>query len=394
MKTLAVVGGGPAGLRAAEVAAERGVIVHVFDAMPSVGRKFLVAGRGGLNITNSESPESFGSRYSTGFPHTLLEAFGPEHLRLWVEDLGVSTFIGSGRRVYPEGMKAAPLLRRWISRLRSLGVTFHPRHRWTGFRRSGSWTLEFTTPEGPRTLACEAAVFALGGASWPQTGSNAGWVDSFAEAGVSVHPFTPSNCGWDAAWSPEFIERAEGKPLKNITAQAGANPIPGELLITRSGLEGGPIYALTPLLRLMTPPVITIDLKPALTEADLIARLAHTPRLHFHEAFERWKLDHTARALIECHPLRAEWTSSATLAAAVKACPIPLLGPRPLAEAISSAGGVAWDSVDQSLMLKNLPGLFVAGEMLDWETPTGGYLMQGCFSTGTKAGLEAAAWLS
>jgi len=393
MKRVGVVGGGPAGLRAAEIAAGRGISVHVFDAMPSVGRKFLVAGRGGLNITNSEDQASFVARYSSGFPVDLIRAFPPEELQGWVQGFDIPTFVGSGKRIYPDGMKSAPLLRRWIARLRAMGVVFHMRHRWVGFCHEIPLNLKFATPDGPHSFPCDAAVFALGGASWPQTGSNAEWVEHFLDSGIAVNPFRPANCGWEVAWTPDFLERAEGKPLKNITASVASATIPGELLITQNGLEGGPIYALTPLLRAMPHPSLTIDFKPALSEATLLARLAHARRLHFHEAFERWKLDTTARALLECHPLRADWTTAEKLAAAVKYCGIPLVRPRPIAEAISSAGGVSWAEVNDRLMLKALPGHFVAGEMLDWEAPTGGYLMQGCFATGTHVGIGVSEFL-
>lgn len=385
-----VVGGGPAGLRAAEMAAAGGAEVLLFDAMPSVGRKFLVAGRGGLNITNSEPLEAMLARYSDGPWASLLQHWGPADLKAWVEEFSIPTFVGSGRRVYPEGMKSAPLLRRWVLRLRANGVVFFAKHRWVGMHKDARWNLQFATPTGERPFEADSVVFALGGASWPQTGSDAGWVTEFEKHGVQISPFAPANCGWDVAWSPEFLARCEGQPLKNITGRVGEETVQGELLITHDGLEGGVIYSLGRALRMMDQPTMHLDLKTALSHNELVARMSLAKRLHFHEAFERWKLPSPARALLECHRQRAEWTSISALAQAVKNCPIPLLGPRPISEAISSAGGICWSEADANLMLRRLPGIFVAGEMLDWEAPTGGFLMQGCFTTGTVAGQAAA----
>lgn len=391
-RRVAVVGAGPAGLRAAEVAASAGASVSIFDAMPSAGRKFLVAGRGGLNLTNAEPAAGFPSRYSAGPWQSLLHTFGPDDLRAWAESLGVQTFVGSGRRVYPKEMKSAPLLRRWISRLRSLGVTFFPRHRWSRFLPGEPWSLEFATPHGPLSATVQVVVFALGGASWPHTGSNASWTHPFQSAGILLNPFQPANCGWNVAWSENFLKIADGKPLKNIKVYVYHSECYGELLVTKYGLEGGPLYALTPILRTLRDPCISLDLKPHLSESELLSRIAQAKRFHVHEAFERWKLDPIARALLTFHPDAGTWTSHADLAGAVKCCRIALERPRPIEEAISSTGGVRWEEVDDSLMLKKLPGVFLAGEMLDWEAPTGGYLMQGCFATGTRAGLAAADW--
>lgn len=385
-----VVGGGPAGLRAAEVASTAGAEVLLFDAMPSVGRKFLVAGRGGLNITNSEPHADMIGRYSDGPWASLLERWGPADLCAWVEGFSIPTFVGSGRRVYPEGMKSAPLLRRWVLRLREQGVVFFARHRWLGMQKGARWNFQFATPTGERTFDADSAVFALGGASWPQTGSNGDWVTEFKKHGVSIHPFAPANCGWDVAWPSDFLARCEGKPLKNITGRVGGHISHGELLITRNGLEGGVIYSLGRALRSMDSPVLSIDLKPAFSLEELTARMSHAKRLHFHEAFERWRIPSPARALLESHPRRAEWSSIAALAQVVKKCPVLLERPRPISEAISSAGGICWSEVDKDLMLRRLPGIFVAGEMLDWEAPTGGFLMQGCFTTGTISGQASA----
>jgi len=391
---LCVVGGGPAGLRAAEVASAAGANVAVFDAMPSVGRKFLVAGRGGLNITRIDA--DFAARYSgPGMPENLWEGliaeFGPDAAREWVEGLGVETFVGSGRRVYPAGMKAAPLLRRWVGRLRAQGVEFFPRHRWSGL--AGPRTLEFETPSGAVGVEAGAVVLALGGGSWPSTGSDGGWVGILRGAGVDVAALEPSNCGWECAWTEEFLAAAEGQPLKNVSIHAGGQAVAGEILITGYGLEGGPVYALTPELRKMAEPVLHIDLKPAFSFEELLRRMPEPKRFHIHEAAERWRLGQIARALLANYPLRAEWNSVSALASAVKAYPVRLTGSRPLAEAISSAGGVRWSGVDDCLMLRARPGIFVAGEMLDWEAPTGGYLIQGCLATGTRAGRAAAKWM-
>ncbi len=391
---LCVVGGGPAGLRAAEVASAAGVRVAVFDAMPSVGRKFLVAGRGGLNITRIDA--NFAARYSgPGMPEFLwgglIDGFGPDATREWAEGLGVETFVGAGRRVYPAGMKAAPLLRRWVARLRAQGVEFFSRHRWRGL--AGQGALEFQTPSGAVRVEAGAVVLALGGGSWPSTGSDGGWVGILRQAGVDVAALEPSNCGWECAWTEEFLAAAEGQPLKNVSIHAGGQAVSGELLITGYGLEGGPVYALTPELRKMVDPVLQIDLKPAFSLEELLRRMPEPKRLHLHEAAERWRLGLVARALLAHHPLRESWTSVPALASAVKSCPIRLAGPRPLSEAISSAGGVRWCGVDENLMLRARPGIFVAGEMLDWEAPTGGYLIQGCLATGTRAGHVAAKWM-
>ena len=397
MKTLSgrlcVVGAGPAGLRAAEAAVESRVPVSVFDAMPSAGRKFLVAGRGGLNLTNTDKDiEAKYSGMPAGLGRDLLAGFGPGAVRQWAEGLGVKTFAVSSGRVYPEGMKSAPLLRRWIARLKSQGIEFHPRHKWTGLRAgSGKWELEFQTPGGVRLIEAGAVVFALGGGSWPQTGSDGCWQGVFRALGIEVNPLVPANCGWEVAWPQQVVAEAAGLPLKNVRGTAGDATAYGELLITDTGLEGGVIYTLTPALR--TSPVLHLDLKPAFCFEELLARMPESRRFHLHEAFERCRIQKPARVILKTHPDSPTWQTPAEFARAVKSLPIPLSGPRPLAEAISSAGGVSWNGVDQDLMVKKNSGVFLAGEMLDWEAPTGGYLMQGCFSTGTRAGRSAAKFL-
>ena len=390
---LCVVGAGPAGLRAAEVAVECGVPVAVFDAMPSAGRKFLVAGRGGLNLTNTD--KDIASRYS-GIPEALsrelLADFGPDALRMWAADLGVKTFEVRSGRVYPLEMKSAPLLRRWIGRLKSEGVEFHPRHKWTGIRAADdNWELQFQTPAGPRVENSRAVVFALGGGSWPKTGSDGSWQEVFRSMGIEVSPLVPANCGWDVPWPPQVIAEAAGQPLKNIRGSAGESTAYGELLITDYGLEGGVIYTLTPALR--TAQLLHLDLKPASSVEELTAKFPAGGRFHLHEAFERCRVQNTARVIMQNHTKCPTWRTPSDFARAVKALPIALSGLRPIGEAISSAGGVSWSELDSGLMIEKCPGLFLAGEMLDWEAPTGGYLMQGCFSTGTRAGGAAATFL-
>jgi uncharacterized flavoprotein (TIGR03862 family) len=387
---IAIIGGGPAGLRAAEVAAAGGASVTLFDAKPSVGRKFLVAGRGGLNLTHDEPRERFATRYSgPGQPPerwaSLLADFDAEAMRQCAAGLGVETFAAKTGRVYPREMKAAPLLRRWVHRLREAGVRFALRHRWTGLRPGVPLQLEFRVGDELLAFPADAVILALGGGSWPETGSDGGWVPILEKLGVAVAPLTASNCGWELDWPAAVLAQAEGKPLKNITARAGDATAAGELLVTRHGLEGGAIYELGPALRAMSAPEIVIDFKPAHTVEQLVRKLGNCPRNFLVEARSRWHLSDAAYAILENLPGDGPFTSAESLAATAKACPLRLTGPRPLAEAISSAGGVRWDEVDSSLMLCRLPGVFVAGEMIDWDAPTGGYLMQGCFATGTRA---------
>ena len=395
---LAIIGGGPAGLRAAEVAAAGGASVTLFDAKPSVGRKFLVAGRGGLNLTHAEPRERFVTRYtgpgqSGDLWAALLAEFDAEALRQWSAGLGVETFAAKTGRVYPREMKAAPLLRRWVRRLRETGVHFALRHRWTGLRPGAPWQVGFQTGDEARTFEADAVILALGGGSWPETGSDGGWIPALEKLGVAVAPLTPSNCGWQLEWPPAVLAQAEGKPLKNITARAGAATAVGELLVTRYGLEGGAIYELGPALRAMPEPEVVIDFKPAHTTVQLVRKLGNCQRNFLAEARSRWRLCDAAFAILENLPGHGPFTSAESLAATVKGCALRLTGPRPLAEAISSAGGVRWSELDTSLMVRRLPGVFVAGEMIDWDAPTGGYLMQGCFATGTRAARGVLEWL-
>ncbi len=392
-----IIGGGPAGLRAAEVAAAGGASVTLFDAKPSVGRKFLVAGRGGLNLTHTEPSARFTARYTgPGQPDdlwaSLLADFDAEALRRWAAELGVETFAATSGRVYPREMKAAPLLRRWVQRLRTAGVKFALRHRWTGLRSGPRGSVDFATENGPATFEADAVVLALGGGSWPETGSDGGWIPVLDSLGVAVAPLESANCGWEVAWPPAVLAAAEGKPIKNITARAGGITAVGELLVTRYGLEGGVIYQLGAALRAMAEPELVIDFKPSHTVDQLVKKLGTARRDFLVEARSRWRLCDAAFALLGNRPGQGEFASAEALAATVKQCAVRLIGPRPLAEAISSAGGVRWSELDGSLMVRRLPGVFVAGEMIDWEAPTGGYLMQGSFATGTRAARGALGW--
>lgn len=386
-------------MRAAEAAAAGGASVTIFDAKPSVGRKFLVAGRGGLNLTHAEPRERFATRY-TGpdqpdelWP-SLLAEFDAGALRQWAADLGVETFAATSGRVYPRELKAAPLLRRWVQRLRAVGVKFALRHRWTGLRPGALWNIDFEVEGELRTFEADAVILALGGGSWPQTGSDGAWISVLEKLGVAVAPLTASNCGWEISWPPALLAQAEGQPLKNINARVGETTAAGELLVTKYGLEGGVIYQLGPALRALAEPAIVIDFKPAHTVEQLVKKLGNCPRNFLAEARSRWKLGDAAFAILENLPGREPFTSAKALAATVKGCVLKLTRPRPLAEAISSAGGVRWRELDSTLMVRRLPGVFVAGEMIDWDAPTGGYLMQGCFATGTRAARSALEWLA
>ncbi|MEO8617112.1 MAG: TIGR03862 family flavoprotein [Luteolibacter sp.] len=388
---LAIIGGGPAGLRAAEVAASAGVRVTLFDAKPSVGRKFLVAGKGGLNITHGEALEKFATRYSgpdqpPGIWSELLAGFDPNALRQWAADLGVETFQATSGRVYPKALKAAPLLRRWIERLRGLGVRFEMNHRCVSLEPGPPYRLAFDNGESTNA---DAVIFALGGGSWAKTGSDGAWQTLFEKLGIAQNPLSPANCGWEHEWSPEILTAAEGKPLKNLLVSAGGTTAIGELMLTRYGLEGGAIYQLGAVLRAMPEPAIAIDFKPTFSHAQLVTKMQSVKRGFLDEARTRWKLSEPAHAILS----QKFFTDADSLAREVKHCVIPLTKPRPLDEAISSAGGICWSETDASLMLRKLPGIFIAGEMIDWEAPTGGYLMQGCFATATRAASSAVRWL-
>ena len=393
MRRVAIIGGGPAGLMAAEqIAAVDGLQVDVFDAMPSVGRKFLMAGKGGMNITHSEARPAFVGRYGAraGEIGRLLDAFGPEQLRDWMHGLGVDSFVGTSGRVFPTEMKAAPLLRAWLHRLRGQGVHFHVRHRWLGWAADGA--LRFATPAGDREVRADAVVLALGGGSWAKLGSDGAWVAPLAARGIDIAPLKPANCGFDVAWSEHFRQRFAGQPVKPVVASVAGQRQQGEFNVTASGIEGGLIYALSAPLRDALErdgrAALTLDLTPGRTLERLTADLSQ-PRGRdslANHLRRRVGLEGVKAGLLrELLPAEA-LTEANTLAAAIKALPLPVVATRPIDEAISTAGGVRFEALDETLMLRNLPGTFCAGEMLDWEAPTGGYLLTACFASGRAAG--------
>ena len=393
-RTIAVIGGGPAGLRAAEVAVAAGASVTVYDHKPSVGRKFLVAGKSGLNLTNAADFEDFCAQYSgTDFPadrwRGYLEKFNSQALRDWALGLDETTFVAGGGKIFPESKKAAPLLRRWVLRLKGTGVRFEMHHRWVDLK-IGSSGIEMTFDHrgAKQTSTYDAVVLALGGASWPQTGSDGHWWSILQKHGIDLQPLQSANCGWHCHWEPETLEIAEGKPLHNLKVRAGEKTTSGELMVTRYGFEGSPVYHLGRELRSMASPTLEIDFKPMFTEEHMIGKMESARRHFYKEAQQRWKLSEAACAILK--QIYGEFDNAPDLAQAAKNCRIPLTDPRPIEEAISSAGGVAWSALDESLMLNQLPGVYCAGEMIDWEAPTGGFLIQGCFATGTIAGQAAA----
>ena len=383
----------------AEVLVAQGVAVDVFDAMPSVGRKFLLAGKGGLNLTHAEALERFVGRYGARAAALAepLQTFGPQALRDWAAALGVDTFVGSSDRVFPKDMKAAPLLRAWLHRLRGSGVRFHMRHRWTGFGEDGA--LLFNAPAGPVPWRPGATVLALGGASWPQLGSDGAWWPWLQQRGVDLAPLQPSNCGFDAAWSEFFSMRFAGEPLKSVALRVGDFHQQGEFVVTAGGVEGSLIYAASPLLRDRIAAdgqaTFELDLLPMRTLAWVTQELAHPrgPRSLSTHLKTRLHLAGVKAALLWELVPKAVQADPVAFAQAIKALPIRVSAARPIAEAISSAGGVRFEGLDEHLMLRALPGVFAAGEMLDWEAPTGGYLLTACFSTAVVAGKGAAAWV-
>lgn len=387
---------------AAQAAAERGAQVALFDAMPSVGRKFLLAGRGGMNITHAEGYQAFVTRYGRQ-SHRLrpaLDQFGPQQVRDWVHGLGVDTFVGSSNRVFPTDMKAAPLLRAWLHRLRESGVQFHMRHRWIGWHDG---LLAFDTPDGQRLLAFDAVILALGGGSWARLGSDGAWVPILQEQGVAVAPLAPANCGFDVAWSDHFSGRHAGEPLATvaITAKDSDGLVikrQGQFVITAGGVEGSLIYALSAALREQIAvdgsTTIWLDLVPDFSAErvfDEVTRPRGARSMSSHLQSRLGIKGVKSGLLRECISA-ADFADPEKLARAIKLLPVTLLRPRPIDEAISSAGGVAFDGIDGS-MLRAMPGVFVAGEMLDWEAPTGGYLLTGCLAGGKAAGEQAVAWL-
>jgi uncharacterized flavoprotein (TIGR03862 family) len=401
---VAVIGGGPAGLMAAEVLIQGGARVEVYEAKPSVGRKFLIAGKGGLNLTHSEAREAFLSRYGTRRARLepLLDAFGPGRLRAWAHELGFDTFIGSSGRVFPVGLKAAPLLRAWTERLRAAGVQFYVRHRWTGWSADGD--LRFITPRGERLLSPRAVVLALGGASWPKLGSDGGWVSLLEARGVDIAPLKPANCGFDVGWTEHFRTRFAGHPVKPVVLtftglRGNIFHQQGEFVATETGFEGSLIYAGSALFReeiaVVGQAVIHLDLAPDFTLEQLVEKLSR-PRgsrsLSSH--LQRQTGIKGVKAGLLWEVAAENFADPTYLAAAIKALPVTLIAPRPLDEAISTAGGATFEGLNDHLMLRALPGVFCAGEMLDWEAPTGGYLLTACFASGHAAGEGALHWLN
>lgn len=423
--SVAIIGAGPAGLMAAETLANLGWSVDIYDGMPSVGRKFLLAGVGGMNITHAEPAGPFLSRYrqQQSFVAPWLQAFGPEALRQWVHDLGIETFVGSSGRVFPQAMKAAPLLRAWLLRLRRAGVRIHSRHRWLGWDQQGALLLQAQSrgaaEQHTLTIRPRALVLALGGASWSRLGSDGAWVPLLGQRNVAIAPLKPANCGFEVQWSEHFRSRFAGQPLKSIRlrhlhsqvdgaadsqvdgpADGGDKGQLGECMVTATGLEGGIIYTLSAALRdsleQQGTARITLDLLPdrsltQLTQALGKPRGSQSMASHLRRQV---RLHGVKASLLREVATPADWLEPARLAGLIKALPLTLTATRPLDEAISSAGGVAAAALDQGLMLKSLPGVFCAGEMLDWEAPTGGYLLTVCFASGRAAGQGVHHWLS
>ncbi|MGZ5200310.1 MAG: TIGR03862 family flavoprotein [Telluria sp.] len=399
-----VIGAGPAGLMAAEVIAAGGVQVDVYDAMPSAGRKFLLAGKGGMNITHSEPYEAFVARYGAraGAVAHWLDAFTPAQVRDWIHGLGIDTFVGSSGRVFPTDMKAAPLLRAWLHRLRESGVRLHMRHRWLGWRDGA---LLFATPDGEVEVKPQATVLAMGGASWPRLGSDGAWTQALVDRGVGVVPLAPSNCGFDVDWSAYLAERFAGAPLTTVAitfvnGRGDKESRKGQFVVTSTGIEGSLVYAISAPVRDQIArdgsATIWLDLVPDHDAGKVLAEVTR-PRgsrsMSSHLQSRLGIKGVKAGLLRECLSA-AEYADPVRLAAAIKALPLVLRRPRPIAEAISSAGGIRLEALDGNLMLRALPGVFAAGEMLDWEAPTGGYLLTACFASGRAAGRGALAWLN
>lgn len=391
-KTVAIIGGGPAGLMAAELLSAAGLAVTVHEKMPTVGRKFLMAGRGGLNLTHSEDLAAFKARYAGAEPRLapLLDALTPEALTAWANGLGQETFVGSSGRVFPRAMKASPLLRAWLARLEAQGVTLKTRSEWLGWDAAGA--LRFRDADGAETTETpDATVLALGGASWARLGSDGGWAPLLADKGVALNAFKPSNGGFTVAWSDIFRERFSGQPLKGVALGFGGRTVKGDAMIAGYGLEGGAVYGLSADLRDAIAAdgsaTLEIDLRPSISRQQLTAKL--------HRGEKGQSVATRLRKLLNLSPVETNLLREAhgvdlpldpgALASKIKACPIVLTGTAPMDRAISTAGGVALDALDEDLMLTALPGIYAAGEMLDWEAPTGGYLLQACFATGAAA---------
>lgn len=399
-----MIGGGPAGLMAAEQLCAAGIAVDLYDAMGSVGRKFLLAGKGGLNLTHGEAFDAFAARFGERGEAVAgwLGDFDADALRAWAAELGVQTFVGSSGRVFPDDMKAAPLLRRWVRRLHAGGVAFHMHHRWLGWDAGAQ--LCFATPTGQRSVAADVTVLALGGGSWPKLGSDGAWTAPLQAAGVEVAPLVPANCGFEIDWSEHLSSRFAGAPLKTVVAQwrdrhGHPHQRRGECVISEYGIEGSLVYAIGPALReqiaAQGEAMLQLDLAPGYTLAALAERLAAPRGKHSIGDWLRRRagLDPAKCALVFEVTDKATLADPAALAAAIKALPLRLRAPRPMAEAISTAGGVRLEAMDDALMLRARAGVFCAGEMLDWEAPTGGYLLSACFASGRRAGQGALRWL-
>lgn len=394
MKQVVIIGAGPAGLMAAEAALERGARVAIYDAMPSPARKFLMAGKSGLNITHSEDEAVFRSRYTApdGRLAAMVEAFGPAEIAAWMAGLGIDTYVGSSGRVFPIGMKASPLLRAWLVRLGQGGATLHTRYRWKGWDERGA--LVFDTPEGERRVEADATILALGGASWSRLGSDGAWADILEGVGVALEPFAPSNCGFLVEWSAKMAAH-QGAPVKGVDLSVCGQTVRGDFVITRSGIESGAVYPLAAALRCDIAAdgraVLTIDLLPEAHEAALTARLAaaHPKDSLPNRLRKAAKIDGAKAALLFEATKGAPPREPEALARLIKALPLTLTGTAPMDTAISTAGGVPWDALDEGLMLKSLPGVHCAGEMIAWDAPTGGYLLTACLATGRVAGRAA-----
>ncbi|MCS6287933.1 MAG: TIGR03862 family flavoprotein [Nitrospira sp.] len=401
---IAIIGGGPAGLMAAETALAGGAQVALYDSMPSVGRKFLLAGKGGLNLTHSDPADLFLTRYGERRAQVApwLAEFGADAVRAWAQGLGIETYVGSSGRVFPADMKAAPLLRAWLRRLRQAGLTIHVRHRWCGWDENKA--LRFETPQGTASVRAEAVILALGGGSWPKLGSDGAWVSILGSRSISVAPLRPANCGFDVGWTEHFRGKFSGHPVKTVgvVAKSPTGAVMrrmGEFVITETGLEGGVIYAVAPFLRdeieATGRGTLRLDLAPDRDLPRLIKDLSQprgkrTMATHLQR---RAHIDGVKAGLLREIVSKEDFADSTRLAAAIKGLPLTLTAPRPLAEAISTAGGVEFTALDKRLMVRALPGLFCAGEMVDWEAPTGGYLLTACFASGRTAGAGAVAWL-
>lgn len=403
-QNVAIIGGGPAGLMAAEVLSQAGVQVDLYDAMPSVGRKLLLAGIGGLNITHSEDYQKFCARYGAeqALLQPSLDQFPPEALRTWVRTLGIDTFVGTSGRVFPKEMKAAPLLRAWLHRLRQKGVRFHVRHRWHGWAEDGS--LQLTGPDGDITIKPNATLLALGGASWPKLGSDGSWTTPLGNKGIDITPLQSANCGFETPWSALLKQKFSGEPLKSIaisfTDHTGEKyQRQGECIISREGIEGSLIYALSRPLRETInhtgSATFYIDLAPDRSPEKILDALCRRGSKSLSSYLKSaLGFNGVKTALLYEMLGKAQINDLKTLAATIKALPITVHATRPIAEAISTAGGIRFSNIDPNFMIKKLPGFFVAGEMLDWEAPTGGYLLNGCLATGLHAGRGALAWLT